>query len=122
MSATDMVRLTWLVGMGISAIATVWLLAELLVDVYAISINPRTNGMAMFQRYTEGEVWIVSLVLASLTAFFLAALVSYLGLSELTLLLLLVGGGAIAAIPFYLHIRRRRVFRAVKLRRPGGVV
>jgi hypothetical protein len=117
-SGTDVVRLAWLIGMGVSLVGALWLLVELLIDVYAISSNPRTNGIAMFQQYTEAEVWIVVLVIGALAAFFLAAAGSYFGLAEVTLLLLLVGGAAVAAIPFYLHVRRRRVFSAVRLRRP----
>ena len=116
MSGTDIVRLTWAVGMGVSAVVTVSLLVTLLVDVYAISTNPRTNGLVMFQRYTEGEVWIVTLVLSALVAFFLAAMASYRQLAELTLLLLLIGGIVVMVIPLYLHIRRKRIMAAVRIR------
>jgi hypothetical protein len=108
--------LVWTIGMGVSLVLSLAMLRELLIDVYAITQSDRP-AIAMFRLYTEGEVWVVVLCTVALAAFFAAAMVSYLGQALLTLPLLLVGGLSVVVIPFYLHLRRLRVFRAVKLRK-----
>lgn len=117
MTANDVIRLAWTAGMGVSVLAALWLLFEVLIDVYAISASERTVGLSMFQRYTESEVWIVGLTACALMAFFLAGLSSLLMLTMMTLLLLIVGGATVAIIPIYLHVRRRQIMNAVRLNR-----
>lgn len=117
MTANDVIRLAWTVGMGVSVLVALGALVQSLIDVYAISTSERTVGLSMFQRYTEGEVWIVALVTLALVAFFLAGLSSYLMLTAMTLLLLLLGGGTVVVIPVYLHVRRRRIMHAVRISR-----
>lgn len=118
-TAIDWLRLMWTMGTGIGFLASLALLRELLIDVYAVSQSPYAQ-LDVFRNHVEGDVWTVTLVALSLLAFWLAAVVSYAGQPLLTLPLLILGAASVAAIPFHKHALRRRIFRLLRVQKPGS--
>jgi hypothetical protein len=114
---TDAIRWTWTFLTGWGVLFALWNVREVLVDHWAVS-QIRTRPVDVLRLQTHGEVWNHALILGALAADFVAGVFALAGLSLGALTALILSAVALIVLSFMQTQRRRRIFRAIRLRPP----
>lgn len=119
MTDTELLRLVWTVGLGVGTIVMLGLLADALIDVYAISVS-QYAGIDTFRMTVQTDVWDQALLTAAVAGFFLSGVLSYFGRAPLTIGVIVLSAYLLIVLGFVKWFRRRRIFSAIRLRRKAN--
>lgn len=117
---TDVIRWTWTFLTGWGVVFALYNVREVLIDHWAVS-QIRTRPVDVLRMQTRGEVWNHALILAALAADFVAGVFALAGQSAGALIALILSAVALIQLSFMETNRRRRIFRAIRLRPPRDV-
>lgn len=113
---TELSRIVWTLGLGVGTVVMLGLLAQALIDVYAISIS-QYAGIHSFRMSVQSDVWDQALLTAAVAGFFLSGVISYFGHPPLTIGVIVLSAYLLVVLGFVKLFRRHRVFGAIRLRR-----
>lgn len=116
MTFNDIIRWGWTLCTGFGLAYALWNLREVLIDNWVLSQSPqRTDEVVGLQMRTV--VWEHTLIVAALSADFIAGVSSFFALSLIALVALLLSALFLIALSFTQTQRRNRLLKALRLRR-----
>lgn len=115
MTPTDAIRWVWTFLTGWGVLFALNNVREVLIDHWAVS-QVRTRPVDVLRLQTRGEVWNHALIFAALAADFVAGVCALTGFALGALTALIASAVALIVLSFTQTSRRRRIFRAIRLR------
>lgn len=117
MTPTDAIRWMWTFLTGWGVLFALYNVREVLIDHWAVS-QIRRRPVDILRMHTRGEVWDHALILLALAADFVAGICALAGQSLWALSALILSAVALIVLSFMQTQRRRKIFRAIRLRPP----
>lgn len=116
MTLNDIIRWGWTLCTGFGLVFALWNMREVLIDNWALSESSQ-HDVDVLRLQARSAVWDHGLVLAALTANFVAGVSSFFALSLVALSALLLSAIFLIALSFTQTQRRRQLFDLLRLRR-----
>jgi hypothetical protein len=113
----DWLRWAWTALTGSGVLFAMWNLREVLIDNWAVD-QIRTRPVDVLRLQTRGAVYDHALIFAALAADFMAGVCALAGMSIGALVSLIASAIALIVLSFAQTQRRRRIFRALRMRPP----
>jgi hypothetical protein len=114
----DVLRFVWTFGTGLGSLIMLYLMREVAADERALQMINR-SGLNLMRLLAHGETTDQRIRFISLVALFIGGATSYLRMTELVIVCLVVSAAAQIYLGWIKVQRRRQVFRQIRLQRGG---